>query len=72
MFYIDQLRTPYFPIGLVKPEPGFIVRSVEAGLRRRALVVAVISAYPFFFALSDLICDLEDTRIGVFWFHCAA
>ena len=29
MLYIDQLRTPSFPIGLVKPESGFIVRSVE-------------------------------------------
>ena len=34
MFYIDQLRTPSFPIGLVKTEPGFIVRSVETGLGR--------------------------------------
>ena len=32
--YIDQLRTPYFPIGLVKIESGFIVRSVETGLGR--------------------------------------
>ena len=29
MFYIDQLRTPSFPIGLVKTESGFIVRSVD-------------------------------------------
>ena len=50
MFYIDQLRTPSFPIGLVKTESGFIVRSVETGLGRWTLVVAVISvdAYPFF------------------------
>ena len=34
MFYIDQLRTPSFPIGLVKTESGFIVRLVEAGLGR--------------------------------------
>ena len=27
MLYIDQLRTPFFPIGLVKNESGFIVRS---------------------------------------------
>ena len=50
MFYIDQLCTPSFPIGLVKTESGFIVRSVETGLGRWTLVVAVISvdAYPFF------------------------
>ena len=50
MFYIDQLRTPFFSIGLVKTEPGFIVRSDETGLGRWTLVVAVISvdAYPFF------------------------
>ena len=55
MFYIDQLRTPSFPIGLVKAEPGFIVRPVETGLGRWTLVVAVISveAYPFL-AFSDL------------------
>ena len=43
MLYIDQLRTPSFPIGLVKTESGFIVRSVEIGLGRLALVVAVIT-----------------------------
>ena len=32
--FIDQLRTPSFPIGLVKTETGFIVRSVETGLGR--------------------------------------
>ena len=49
MLYIDQLRIPSFPIGLVKTESGFIVRSVETGLERRTLVVTVISldAYPF-------------------------
>ena len=49
MFYIDQVCTPSFPIGFVKTESGFIVRSVETGLGRRTLVVAVISvdAYPF-------------------------
>ena len=31
---IDQLRTPSFPIGLVKTESGFILRSVETGLGR--------------------------------------
>ena len=36
------------------------------------LVVAVVSvdAYPFL-AVSALTCHLEDTGIGVFWFHCA-
>ena len=33
-FYIDHLCTPSFPIGLVETESGFIVRSVETGLRR--------------------------------------
>ena len=71
MFAIDQLRTPSFPIALVKTESGFIVRSVETDLGRWTLVVAVISAdtYPFL-ALSDLTCHLEDTGIGVFWLHC--
>ena len=32
--FIEQLRSPYFPIGLVKTESGFIVRSVETGLER--------------------------------------
>ena len=67
--FIDQLRTPSFPIGLAKTESGFIVRSVETGLGRM-LVVAVISAnaYPFL-AFPDLTCHLEDTRISVFWLH---
>ena len=34
MFYIDQLGTQFFPIGLVKTESGFIVRSIETGLGR--------------------------------------
>ena len=73
MFYIDQLGTPYFSIGLVKTESGLIVKLVETGLGRWTLVVAVISvdAYPFL-AFSDLTCHLEDTEIGVFWLHCAA
>ena len=71
-YYIDQPHTPSFPIGLVKTKSDF-VRSVETALGRWTLVVAVISvdAYPFF-AFSDLTCHLEDTRIGVFWLHCAA
>ena len=72
MFYIDQLFTPSFPIGLVKTESGFIVGSVETGLRRTLVVVVVsVDAYPFL-AFSDLTCHLEDTGIGVFWLHCAA
>ena len=67
MFYIYELRTPSFPIGLFKTESGFIVRSVETGLGRWMLVVAVISVdvYPFL-AFSDLTFHLEDMRIGVF------
>ena len=40
---------PSFLIGLVKTESGFIVTSVETGLGKGAVVVAVISvdAYPF-------------------------
>ena len=46
----NQFCTPIFPIGLVITESGFIVRSIETGIRRWMLVVAVISvdAYPFF------------------------
>ena len=63
---------PIFPIGLVKNESGFIVRSVVTGLGRWTLVVAVISVDTYsFLVFSDLTCHLEDTRIGVFWFHCA-
>ena len=44
MFYnINQPCTPYFPIGLVKTKSAFIFRSVETGLGRWLLVVAVIS-----------------------------
>ena len=73
MFCIDQLRTPSFPIGLVNTESGFIVRTVETGLGRLMLLVAVVSvdAYPFL-AFSHLTCHLEDTEISVFWLHCAA
>ena len=72
MFYINQFRTPSFPVGLVKTKFGFIVRSVEVDLGRWMLVVAVISfdAYPFM-VFSDLTCHLEDTGIGVFLLHCA-
>ena len=72
-YYIDQLRTPSFPIGLAKTKSDFIVGSFETGLGKWMLVVAVISvdACPFV-AFSDLTCHLEDTRIDVFWLHCAA
>ena len=65
MFYINQLHTPSFPMGLVKTEPAFIIRSVETG--RWMLVVAVVNvdAYPFF-VFSELTCHLEDKGIGVF------
>ena len=73
MFYIDQLRTPSFPIGLVKTESGFIVRSVKTGLGKWTLVVAVISVDAYtFLAFSDLTCHFEDTGIGVFWLHYAS
>ena len=42
-YYINQPCTPYFPIGLVKTKSAFIFRSVETGLGRWLLVVAVIS-----------------------------
>ena len=73
MFNIDQLRTPSFPIGLVRTESGFIVRSIETGLGRWMLVVAVITvdAYPFL-AFSDLTCHRKEMQLGVFWLHCAA
>ena len=52
--YIDQARTTYFPIGLVKGESHFIVKAVETGLWKWALVVAVIivDAYPFWLSQS--------------------
>ena len=72
-YYIDQLRALSFPIGLVKTESDFILRSIETGLGSSTLVVAVISVDAYLFlALSDLTCHLEDTVIGVFWLHCAA
>ena len=33
------------------------------------LLVISVDAYPFL-ASSDLFCRLEDTGVGVFWFHC--
>ena len=72
-YYMDQPRTPSFPIGLVKTESDFIFRSVETGLGRWMLVVAVIKAdaYPFL-AFPDLTYHLEDRGIGVFWLDFAA
>ena len=68
------IKMPYGVDVLHRPALfGFIFRSVETGLGRSTLVVAVISvdAYPFL-AFSDLTCRLEDTGISVFWLHCAA
>ena len=72
-YYIDQFRTPSFPIGSIKTKSDFIVRSVKTDLGRGELVAAVIivDAYPFL-AFSNLTSHLEDTGIGVFWLHCAA
>ena len=56
-YYIDQPCIPSFPIGLVKTESDNIVRSVETGLGRLALVLALISvdALTFFgFLRSEL------------------
>ena len=73
MSYTDQFPTTSFPNGLVKTESGFIATSIETGLGRRALVVAVISVDAYrFLAFSDLTCHLENTVIDVFWLHCAA
>ena len=62
-YYIDQPGTPSFPIGMVKTKSDFIIRTVETGLGRRILVVAVISvdAYPFL-SFSDLTGHLEDKQ----------
>ena len=59
--YINQSRTPSFPIELFKIESDLIVRSVETDLGKRKLVVAVISvdAYPFFFFFGFLGPDLS-------------
>ena len=49
LYYIKQLHTPSFPIGLGKTKSDFIVGSLETDLGKLMLVVAVISvdAYPF-------------------------
>ena len=77
MFYIDQLCTQSFPFGLVKTKSGFVVRSVETGLGRWTLVVAVISidASPFlgFFTIRlreqvfpgcTVLSDRKKTKLG--------
>ena len=64
IFYIDQLRTPSFTIGLVKIGSGFIVGSVETGLGRWTLVVAVISDDALF---GFLRLDLSPWR---YWNRC--
>ena len=63
--YIDWLRTPFFPIGLVKTKFDFIVRLVETGLGRLTLAVISVDVYPFL-AFSDLTYNDDDTGIGVF------
>ena len=73
MLYIDQFCTLSFSIGLVETDSGFIVRSVETGLGRWTLVIAVISVDAYScLAFSDLTCHIEDTGIGAFWLLCAA
>ena len=56
-YYIDQPHDLSFPIGLVKTKSDFNVRSVETGLGRWTVVIAVISvdACPFS-GFSDLTC----------------
>ena len=62
---------PSFPIGLVKTESDFVVKSVEIGLRRYTLVtVTSVDAYSFL-AFSDLTCHSENTGIRVFQLHCS-
>ena len=72
MFYMAQLHAPSFAIGLVTTEPGFIVRSAEAGLGRWTLAVDVISVDAPVLTFLDLSCHLEDTGVDVFWLHFAA
>ena len=70
-YYINQLRTPFFPIGLLKTKSDFIVGSVDTGLGKWTLVASVINVDAYsFLAFSDLTCYLEDTGIGISWLHC--
>ena len=52
-YYINQLSNPSFPVGLVKTESDFVVRSAETGLGRWMLLVAVISVVLTLFWLSQ-------------------
>ena len=70
-YYTDQPHNLSFPIGWVKTESDF-ARSVENGLGRWTLAVAMISADAYFLAFLDLTCNLEDTGIGIFCLHSAA
>ena len=71
-YYINQPKTPSFSVWLVKTKPDFIFRSVQTGLGRSTLVVAVIDVDTCtFLASSELTFCLKDTRIVVFWLHCA-
>ena len=56
--YIDQLRTPSFPIGLVKTKSDFVVGSAKTSLGKWTLVVAVTSvdAYPFLAYVYVYVC----------------
>ena len=60
MFYIDMLRTPSFPIGMVQLNLALSLDQLKSGLGRWTLVVAVISvvAYPFL-AISNLPVTLK-------------
>ena len=72
-YYIEQPCNPSFAIELVTTKSDFIVRSVENGLERWMLLVAVICVDAFlFWDLSDLTCHHYDTGISLFWLHCAA
>ena len=52
-YYINQLCTPSFSTEVIKTESDFFVRSVQTGLPRRALVLAVISIDAVLFWLSQ-------------------
>ena len=60
---------PIFSYWLVKTEFGFIVRSVETGLGRWTVVVAMVSVDAYAFLVFS---NLEDMGIDVFWLHCAS
>ena len=68
MFYfIDQPRIPSFSIWLVKTKSKFIFGSVETGLGKRTLVIAVINIdVSFFFGFFTLTCHLKDAGIDAF------